>query len=106
VKLTLINPAPGPMRARLVGIPARDIMIACERPALISARNVLAAEIEEIHTVESFELVKARLDPALPSVVVEVGRAAVEELALAPGKRVFLIIKAMSCSLYEESASR
>ena len=68
----------------------------------ISARNVLPAVITDVQPVGSFELVKASLGQDLPAVAVEVGRAAVEELALGSGKKVFLIIKAMSCTLYDE----
>jgi molybdate transport system ATP-binding protein len=101
--LTVINRSPVRGPARLVGIPARDILVATERPSGLSARNVLAAVIEEVHAVGNVQLIKARLDESLPLLAVEVGREAVEELSLLPGKSVFLIVKAMSCTLYEES---
>jgi molybdate transport system ATP-binding protein len=102
--LQLAVSAPGTTRPCLVGVPARDVLIAVQEPAGLSARNVLPAVVEEVHSVGSFELVKVRLDPELPSLAVEVTRAAVEQLSLAPGKHVFVVIKAMSCTLYDETA--
>jgi hypothetical protein len=46
-----------------------------------------------------------RLHENLPAIAVEVGRPAVEALGLANGSRVYLIIKAMSCTLYEDGKS-
>jgi molybdate transport system ATP-binding protein len=87
----------------LVGIPARDVLIAVEPPRGLSARNVLPARVDSIESIENFALVKARIDPALPAIVVEIGHAAVRELDLAPGRPLLLIIKAMSCSLFAAS---
>jgi ABC-type molybdate transport system ATPase subunit len=57
--------------------------------------------VEEVHSVGHFELVKTRLNAELPALAVEVGKEAVEQLSLSPGKRVFVVIKAMSCTLYD-----
>jgi molybdate transport system ATP-binding protein len=102
--LHLTNPSPGPRTSRLIGIPARDVLVATEEPRAISARNIFPAVVTDIHSVGSFELVTASLSEDLPAIAVVIGREAVAELALRPGARVFLIIKAMSCTLYDETA--
>jgi len=89
--------------ACLVGIPARDILVAVDRPTGLSARNVLPAVVEEISSVTGTRLLKARLSAELPPLAVEIGNAAVAELELAAGSRVYLVIKAMSCTLYDET---
>jgi molybdate transport system ATP-binding protein len=85
----------------LIGVPARAILVAVEEPTGLSARNILPAVVEEVHSVGHFELVKTRLNAELPALAVEVGKEAVEQLSLSPGKRVFVVIKAMSCTLYD-----
>lgn len=90
--------------ACLVGIPARDVLIALAEPTDLSARNVLPATVEEIHALENAALVKTGLAETAGAVAVEIGLRALNELALAPGKQVYLIVKATSCSLYEQSA--
>jgi molybdate transport system ATP-binding protein len=104
-ELTLVLPATlqGASAACLVGIPARDVLVAVEKPKGLSARNVFGAIVEELYTVETSHLLKARISADLPAITVEIGRAAVEELGLAKGRAVYLVIKAMSCSLYDEA---
>jgi molybdate transport system ATP-binding protein len=105
VTLKLINDSSGPRSAQFVGIPARDILVAMQKPEGISARNILPAVIEEMHSVGSFELLKVRLHDKLPPIAVEVGRPASEELCLAKGLHIYLIIKALACTLYEDGKS-
>jgi molybdate transport system ATP-binding protein len=105
VCLDVIAPAQPRTSNCLVSIPARAVLIAVERPEGLSARNILPAVIEEIHSIGNIEVVRARLHPDLPTIAVEVGRAAIDQLGLAAGVRVFVIIKAMSCSLYPQPDS-
>jgi molybdate transport system ATP-binding protein len=102
ITLSLTASAANSHTSCLVGIPARDVMIAIERPRGLSARNVLPAIVEDIRKVEHRQLVRARLCEDLPPLAVEIGRTACDELALAPGRQIFLVIKATSCSLYGE----
>jgi len=101
--LVVTNSSPGPRRATLVGIPARDVLVAVEEPKRISARNVLPAVVETVQPVDGYDLVAARVGDGLDPIVVEVGHEASRELALARGREVFLIIKAMSCTLHDET---
>ncbi len=88
----------------LVGIPAHEILIAREPPRGLSARNVLPAEVVELRAVAGRWLVTAALGPGVAPVVVEVAEMTPRELGLGPGERVYLVIKATSCRLYEGAA--
>ncbi|NKB25335.1 MAG: molybdenum ABC transporter ATP-binding protein [Kiritimatiellae bacterium] len=85
----------------LISIPAHDIIIATQNPAGLSARNILQAKIQSIQTVGNMRLITARLANDVPDLVIEVTADACEELKLEQGKSVYLIIKAVSCTLYE-----
>ncbi len=89
-----------------VGIPARAILIAAEKPTGLSARNIFPATIESIQAIsETSLIVKARFDDASAPLAIEVGHAAVDALALRAGLRVHLIVKATSCTLYDAAAA-
>ncbi len=82
-----------PVRAR---IPARDVMLAANRPEGLSVQNVLAGTVRRLD-------VPADRDAALVHVAVggleltaEVTRDAVARLALAPGREVYALVKAVS----------
>jgi molybdate transport system ATP-binding protein len=85
-------PAP-PARRFRVGISGNDILVATEKPGALSATNVLAGTITSLErtATEVFLQVEAG---ALFSVRLTADAA--ERLALAPGKAVYLIIKAHS----------
>ena len=83
----------------LVAVPAHEIIVAASEPGGLSARNVLPAVVEGVRNVGERRLVVARLAPRLPEVVVEVTARACEQLGLAAGRRVFLIIKTAGCRL-------
>jgi molybdate transport system ATP-binding protein len=85
----------------LAGIPAHDIIIATNRPTGLSARNILPARIIQLRTVGSVGLVTAEIASSLPPLTVEVTGTTFGELALQPNSKVFLVIKATSCRLYE-----
>lgn len=90
----------------LVGIPARDVIVATVRPTGISARNVIDGTVTAIHAVGRRRTLTARIAADTPDLIIELSDSACEELALRPGVRVHLVFKAASCVLYPaESAS-
>ena len=84
----------------LVGLPSSEIVLATERPAGLSARNVLPARVEAIRASEGWGLVVTRLAADLPPISVEVVETTPASLGIGPGSEVFLVIKATSCRLY------
>ena len=84
----------------LVGLPSSEIVLATERPAGLSARNMLPARVEAIRAADGWSLVETRLAADLPLVSVEVVETTPAKLGIAPGSEVFLVIKATSCRLY------
>ena len=80
--------------ARLrLGIPAEDVLLALDLPERISARNVFSGEVESIESFDGAVLVRVTAGAPL---LVRLTRGAVEQLQLAPGTRVYLIIKTHS----------
>jgi molybdate transport system ATP-binding protein len=88
-----------------VGIAAREIILAIQEPAGLSAQNLLAGTIANIQTVGGVRLVTVSLAAGIPEVAVEVTAHACDALRLEPGKRVFLIIKTQACVLYGASSA-
>jgi molybdate transport system ATP-binding protein len=84
-----------------VGIPAEDVILARDRPGLLSARNRIPATVRSIESVDGRLLVRAQVADQTPPIAVLLTVAARDELALAPGDSVYLIIKANACALYE-----
>ena len=89
-----------PGRAGLAGAPARivirgaDVSLALERPREVSVRTVLTGVIAGI-VVDAGPVARIDLDlPGGDRLAAFVTRKAVDELALAPGKAVFAMIKA------------
>jgi len=86
-----------------VGIRAHDILLA-DRPVTgTSARNVLAATVDAIQREEGRDRVRVHLrleelegNPLL----VEVTKDAVEELRIAPGRTMFLLLKSSAIAVY------
>lgn len=103
--LALTNLSGVARRAQFVGIPARDILVATEKPHGLSARNIVPATVGEMHAVGGLVLLKAHLGEGLPRLAVEVSRSACEELNLVPGLSIYLVIKSMSCTLYGASTA-
>ncbi len=81
-----------PVRVR---IRARDVSLALERPLRASIQNVLAASVRSVGG-EFGAIVDVSLDVAGTTLVARVTRKAVAELELAPGTRVFALVKAVS----------
>ncbi len=87
----------------LVGLPASEIVLATDRPRGLSARNVLQATITDIRTVGRCGLVTAELADDVPPWTIEVAETTPQKLGLAPGRSVFLVVKASSCRIYGAS---
>lgn len=89
----------------LVSISARDIIVAKTPPSLLSAQNILPARITQVWTGGEQRWLMARTvgrtEAAFVDIVVELSVWGWERLALAVHDRVFLIIKASSCVLYQ-----
>ncbi|MAD33768.1 MAG: hypothetical protein CMJ88_08420 [Planctomycetes bacterium] len=86
-----------------LGLPARDIMISRDRPALISARNIIPAKVVALRSLRSAELVTVSLGASTLELRVEVTSTTIETLDLEVSGQVFLIFKATSCRVYGES---
>ena len=85
----------------LVGVPASEILLASVEPTGLSARNILPATVRDIRRVGHRALLTAELAADAMSVTIELVETTPERLGLRPGGRVFLILKATSCRVYE-----
>jgi molybdate transport system ATP-binding protein len=90
----LIRAKPG-SRVR-VGIRAGDILLAIAKPEGLSARNVIAGQIVSVEKRDM--IVSARVDCGV-EMNVHLTLAARDELQLAAGRDVWLVIKTHSCHL-------
>jgi molybdate transport system ATP-binding protein len=74
---------------------AQDVMLATERPARISALNILTGTVDHIHTGDGpGALVRLRVGGDV--LLARLTRRSVQSLGLAPGQEVFAILKAVS----------
>ncbi|MGZ5106149.1 MAG: molybdenum ABC transporter ATP-binding protein [Usitatibacter sp.] len=88
-----VDALPGePVRAR---IRSRDVSLALERPRSVSIQNILEATVISIGG-EFGAIVDVRLRVGPTALAARVTRKAAAELALAPGSRVFAMVKAVS----------
>ncbi|NVP56161.1 molybdenum ABC transporter ATP-binding protein [Mycoplana rhizolycopersici] len=78
-----------------VHIPARDVMLAIERPSGLSALNILDGRIETI-VEDSDGMVTVRVDCGGDVVHARITGLSVERLDLQPGKPVFAVIKTVA----------
>jgi molybdate transport system ATP-binding protein len=78
-----------------VRIRARDVMIALQPPAGLSALNVLPGTVVEIGRTDG-PIVEMRLDCAGEALVARLTRRSVETLGLAPGRAVYAVIKSIA----------
>jgi molybdate transport system ATP-binding protein len=93
--------------ARVVlGIPADEILVATRKPEGISARNVLAATALALDASRPGVVLRAALAPGGPSLDVLLTRASTEGLGLAPGTRLFLVLKSNSVRVLSVLAHR
>jgi molybdate transport system ATP-binding protein len=77
---------------RRVAVRAEDVLLAAARPELVSAQNVFPATLKRLAPIG--EQVLVELAAAGDRWIVKVTRRAVEQLRLAPGLEVWLLIKA------------
>lgn len=85
----------------MLGIPARDILVAVGTVEGISARNRLRATVREVTSIGHQSLLTADLTEAgHQPMVVELTGEAVEELALHPGKEITLLIKTSAVTVF------
>ena len=82
-----------------VAIRAGDILLAAQRPAGLSARNILQGTIESLEVRGA--MVACRVN-AGAMFMVHVTPGALRALELATGKRVWLVIKTHSCHLVDQ----
>jgi molybdate transport system ATP-binding protein len=88
-----VDALPGePVRAR---IRSRDVALALERPRAASFQNVLEAAVEGIGE-EFGAIVEVALRVGPTPLAARITRESAERLELAPGKRVFALVKAIA----------
>ncbi len=80
-----------------LGIYADEVILSLERPAAISARNVLRGVVRAIDPVGHERLVRVGVGPA--ELLARLTPSAVTELGLAPGAAVYTVIKTSACHL-------
>lgn len=78
-----------------VRIRARDVSLALERPRRITIQNVFAAEVVSLGG-EFGAIVDVALRVGATPLAARITRKAASDLALAPGARVFVLVKAVS----------
>ena len=81
------------MVSAIVSIRASDIILAKVKPTGLSARNVIAARVKEVHSTDTSVLVEC--DVGEP-IYVEITSRSQSELGIYSGTEVFLIIKTSS----------
>ncbi len=96
LEVPLTDAAPGSFVR--IAVRAGDIMMASERPRGLSARNTFEGRLVELR--RAGVTVVAMVDSGV-TFEVHLTPGAVEELKLAPGKKVWLVLKTYSCSLVE-----
>ncbi len=87
--------------SRLLRVPARDIIVAINRPVGLSARNVVPATIVRIRSDGDLRMLVAELGNGSPELAAVVTSEACSALGLEVGQHVYMIIKTASCDLYD-----
>jgi molybdate transport system ATP-binding protein len=89
------TPWPAPIGEQwTVGIRGEDILVSLDRPSRISARNVIAGRVARIDAQPDHRLV--HVDVGEDRLIAKLTESAVEELELADGSDVYLIIKSQA----------
>jgi len=83
-----------------VGIHAGDILLATESPRGLSARNVVPGTVQRLE--QQYGIVLATVDVSGTRFAAYLTLAARETLTLAPGMKVWIVIKTHSCHLLSE----
>ncbi len=95
----IVIPAMQPLAVgsrRRLRVLARDVALATVRPDHISIRNVLAGRLLELSETADSPFVEALVVLERQRLRARITRAAVRELALAPGQEVFALLKSVS----------
>lgn len=82
-----------------VAIRAGDILLATQRPAGLSARNILEGIVDSVELRGATVVCRIKAGAVF---LVHVTPGALRALEIAPGKRVWLVIKTHSCQLIDE----
>jgi molybdate transport system ATP-binding protein len=80
-----------------VGIRAGDLLLATERPVGLSARNILPGNIQRL--LQRDVIVSAMVECGGAEFEVHLTLAARDDLRLAPGQKVWVVVKTHSCHL-------
>jgi molybdate transport system ATP-binding protein len=94
IEVPLVHASPGDHLH--VAVRAGDILLATAKPVQFSARNILEGNLESLEQRGS--IVVAQVNCGAPFVV-HITPSAVRSLALAPGQKVWLVLKTHSCHL-------
>jgi molybdate transport system ATP-binding protein len=86
------------MRVRL-RIPAREVILATERPAGLSLRNTLSGVVSAMHVDTSIDYVIVQVAVGSVRLLAEVTRDAVAQLGIVEGMPLHALIKSMSLEL-------
>ena len=91
--------APGmdtPLGTRVrIRIRSRDVSLATERPSGISIRNVLEGEVTGV-SESGGAIIEAQVRLGQEHVPARISRQAMDELGIAAGRRVFVLVKAIA----------
>jgi molybdate transport system ATP-binding protein len=79
-----------------IRVRARDVALARKRPEAISIRNVLEGQLRELSQDEGSAYCEVLVDVGGMPLRARITRAAAEALALAPGDRLFVLVKTVS----------
>lgn len=104
--ILLTNKVESSSSSLLIGISARDIIIAKSKPESISAQNILRAKLKSILHVDGLRMLTASLDTedlteSAIDITAELTAEGWENLDLSIGDPVYLVIKSTSCILYQ-----
>ncbi|MBL8139025.1 MAG: molybdenum ABC transporter ATP-binding protein [Acidobacteria bacterium] len=91
------------VRAR---IPARDVILATSLPDGLSVQNVLAGAIRSVTLPEGQDAATVDVAVGGLTIAAEVTRDAVQSLALAPGRPVYALVKAVSVEVTGAAGGR
>lgn len=107
VRLTRLTLAGQPLSMPMLGglapgakvrlrIRARDVALATERPRGISIRNILSGTVEVLETEPDTAFAEAVIDLGGARLRARITREAAQDLALAPGRPVFALVKSVA----------
>ena len=82
-----------------IGIRAGDLLLATESPRGLSARNVLPGIVRRV--AQRDVVVSVTVDCGGTEFAVHLTLAARDDLAIAPGNNVWLVVKTHSCHLMQ-----